>query len=108
MSKAQVDFFNTLFIYIRENAPLILDDIPLENDKHPLKITIDKIIKLYNSLISDNKGIESEFKKHSDIGSTKGNRYSSSVSKIGTELEKGIAPNLSDLNLASNYFVKKK
>jgi hypothetical protein len=108
MSKSQVAFFNTLFIYIRENAPSILDDIPLESEVNPLKITLDKIIKLYNSLISDNKGIESEFKKHADIGSAKGIRYSSSISKIGYNLAEGVAPCLDLLNLSSNYFFLKK
>lgn len=108
MSKIQIDSFNSLFKNIKENAPHLLYNLPVENEDSTLKTTIDKIIKKYNNVISSNGNLTSEFDKSSQIAAHKKVKYSSSISQIGAYLAKGKPPTLELVKLSSNYFYKKK
>ena len=102
----QLNFFNTLFKNVRENSPELLDNLPLSKENYPLKISLDEIIVIYNSSVSENKDIVSEFNRHSEIASHKKSLYSSSIATIGRKLENGQTPSLLELKQSSNYFMR--
>ena len=60
--------------------PEAADLLSLVLEKDPAKrISLDEIIVIYNSSVSENKDIVSEFNRHSEIASHKKSLYSSSI-----------------------------
>ena len=108
MSKIQIDFFNKLFKNIKENTPHLLNNLNTHDEPNELKVTLDKVIKKYNHVISENLNMQSEFKKTSEIAAHKGIKFSSSISQIGNFLAEGKVPTLQLLKLSSNYFFNEK
>ena len=89
---------------IRINQPKLLRDTVSASDDS-LMNSLSGIIEQYSNSISNKITILSEFQKSSDIASAKGIKYSSVFTSIGKNLEKGVAPSLSQVYQAKEFYL---
>ena len=97
-----INFENNLIQKIRINFPNVLDGIVIEENTI-IEITLDYVIKKYNSCIEKEEDIISNFDKIGLIAKAKGIKYDSVFNEIGKKLKSGEAPNIKQLYYASNY-----
>jgi hypothetical protein len=98
-----IEFEQKIIHKIRKNHPEVFDEINVDFNYTHNK-TLEFIIGKYNKCLSENIKIETEFKKIESIASAKKVKYASVFGEIGKKLANGEAPNIKDLNYASNYF----
>lgn len=92
---------------IRINQPEVLDNTVIESDE-ALANSLNGIIGQYSLCKSNQMDVISEFQKSSAIASAKGIKYSSVFTSIGENLKKGIAPSLSQVYQARDFYLLNK
>lgn len=101
-----LQFESNLMNEIRKNSPEIFDQI-----NTPYNYQLESMLKLfilkYNQAIENGISLQDFFKSFEKNASESNSKYASVFSKIAFELEKGIAPSVKDIYLASEYFNKK-
>jgi len=93
----------SLIEHVRTTQSDLLTDIARNENEEIIK-ALDAIIKQYSNAKSKGVTIESEFNKSYSIASSKDIKYSSVLKTIGEKLQRGDAPSLSDVYLASNFY----
>ena len=89
---------------IRINQPEVLHDTVQESDDS-LMNSLNGIIEQYSMSKANKIAVLSEFQKSSGIASAKGIKYSSVFTSIGKNLEKGVAPSLSQVFQAKEFYL---
>lgn len=107
LSEDQLWFESNLMNEIRKNCPEIFDQINAPYN-YQIEGTLKLIILKYNQAIENGFSLTDFFKSIEQKTSAGNNKYSLALNKIAVELEKGIAPSVKDIQLASNYFNKEK
>lgn len=92
---------------IRINQPEVLYDSVEESDE-ALVNSLNGIIGQYSMSKANKLDVLSEFQKSSAIASAKGIKYSSVFTSIGKNLVKGIAPSLSQVFQAKEFYLLKR
>lgn len=105
LSEDHLRFESNLMNEIRKNSPEIFDQINTPHN-YQIESTLKLIILKYNQAIENGFGLTDFFKSIEQKASAVNNKYSSVFNKIAVELEKGVAPSVKDIQLASNYFNK--
>ncbi|HRH50726.1 MAG TPA: AIPR family protein [Panacibacter sp.] len=105
LSEDHLRFESNLMNEIRKNSPEIFDQINTPYN-YQIESTLKLIILKYNQAIENGFGLTDFFKSIERNTSAVNNKYSSVFNKIAVELEKGVAPSVKDIQLASNYFNK--
>jgi len=105
LSEDHLRFESNLMNEIRKNSPEIFDQINTPYN-YQIESTLKLIILKYNQAIENGFGLTDFFKSIEQKTSAVNNKYSSVFNKIAVELEKGVAPSVRDIQLASNYFNK--
>lgn len=105
LSEDHLRFESNLMNEIRKNSPEIFDQINTPYN-YQIESTWKLIILKYNQAIENGFGLTDFFKSIEQKTSAVNNKYSSVFNKIAVELEKGVAPSVKDIQLASNYFNK--
>jgi len=105
LNEDHLRFESNLMNEIRKNIPEIFDQINTPYN-YQIESTLKLIILKYNQAIENGFGLTDFFKSLEQKTSAGNNQYSSVFNKIAVELEKGIAPSVKDIQLASNYFNK--
>ncbi|MBS0424567.1 MAG: AIPR family protein [Proteobacteria bacterium] len=103
LSEDHLRFESNLMNEIRKNGPEIFDQINTPYN-YQIESTLKLIILKYNQAIENGFGLTDFFKSIEQKTSAVNNKYSSVFNKIAVELEKGVAPSVKDIQLASNYF----
>jgi AIPR protein/abortive infection phage resistance-like protein len=101
-----LNFEKELVNKIRSVKPEILDQLPKEKDFR-LSDTLDYIIRKFNTIIEENKNLESEFEKIEMIAAAKGLKYTGVIKVIAKQLSKEEPPKISQLNHASYCILNK-
>lgn len=105
LSEDHLRFESNLMNEIRKNSPEIFDQINTPYN-YQIESTLKLIILKYNQAIENGFGLTDFFKSIELKTFAVNNKYSSVFNKIAVELEKGVAPSVKDIQLASNYFNK--
>lgn len=105
LSEDYLRFESNLMNEIRKNSPEIFDQINTPYN-YQIESTLKLIILKYNQAIENGFELTDFFKSIEQKTSAVNNKYSSVFNKIAVELEKGVAPSVKDIQLASNYFNK--
>lgn len=105
LSEDLLRFEINLMNEIRKNGPEIFDQINTEYN-YQIQSTLKLIILKYNQAIENGFGMTDLFKSIEKKSSAVNSKHSSVFNKIAVELEKGVAPSVKDVQLASNYFNK--
>lgn len=105
LSEDNLRFENNLMNEIRKNNPEIFDQINTPYN-YQIESTLKLIILKYNQAIESGIGLKDFFKSIEQKTSESNSKYASVFNKIALELEKGTAPSVKDVHLASNYFNK--
>ncbi|MBS0646126.1 MAG: AIPR family protein [Verrucomicrobia bacterium] len=105
LSVDHLRFESNLINEVRKNSPEIFDQINTPYN-YQIESTLKLIILKYNQAIENGFGLNDFFKSIEQKTSVVNNKYSSVFNKIAVELEKGVAPSVKDIQLASNYFNK--
>jgi hypothetical protein len=105
LSEDHLQFEADLINEIRKNNPELFDQINTTYN-YQIESTLKFIILKYNQAIEKGFGLTDFFKSIEQKSSFGKNNYSSLFKEIGVKLEKGIAPSVKDIHLASNYFNK--
>lgn len=103
LSEENLRFESNLMNEIRKNNPEIFDQITTPYN-YQIESTLKLIILKYNQAIENGFGLQELFKTIEQKTSESNNKYASVFNKIALELEKGKAPSVKDIHLASNYF----
>jgi hypothetical protein len=105
LSDDLLKFESNLMNEVRKNNPEIFDQINTTYN-YQIESTLKLIILKYNQAIENGIGIKDFFKTIEKKSSELNNKYAPYFNKIAIELEKGTAPSVKDIYLASNYFNK--
>lgn len=105
LSEDYLRFESNLINEIRKNSPEIFDQINTPYN-YQIESTLKLIILKYNQAIENGFGLTDFFKSIEQKTSAVNNKYSSVFNRIAVELEKGVAPSVKEIQLASNYFNK--
>lgn len=105
LSEDHLRFESNLMNEIRKNSPEIFDQINTPYN-YQIESTLKLIILKYNQAIENGFGLQDFFKSIEQKTSQTNSKYASVFNKIATELEKGNAPSVKDIHLASDYFNK--
>lgn len=105
LSEDYLRFESNLMNEIRKNSPEIFDQINTPYN-YQIESTLKLIILKYNQAIENGFRLTDFFKSIEQKTSAVNSKYSSVFNKIAVELEKGVAPSVKDIQLASNYFNK--
>jgi hypothetical protein len=105
LSEDHLRFESNLMNEIRKNCPEIFDQINTPYN-YQIESTLKLIILKYNQAIENGFRLTDFFKSIQQDTSDVNNKYSSVFNNIAVELEKGVAPSVKDIQLASNYFNK--
>ncbi len=105
LSEENLRFESNLMNEIRKKCPEIFDEINTPYN-YQIESTLKLIILKYNQAIENDFKLTDLFKSIQQENSAFNNKYSSVFNKLAVELEKGIAPTIKDIQLASNYFNK--
>lgn len=103
LSEDNLRFEDNLMNEIRKNNPEIFDQINTPYN-YQIESTLKLIILKYNQAIESGIGLKDFFKSIEQKTSESNSKYVSVFNKIALELEKGTAPSVKDIHLASNYF----
>jgi hypothetical protein len=85
----------------------IFDQIQIEHDT-TIPNALDKIMTIYGNALSNKNDLEAVFKGHEQLAINKGIKYTSAITEIGKSLKNGESPAFKHINLAADYFAKKK
>lgn len=105
LSEDHLRFESNLMNEIRKNSPEIFDQINTPYN-YQIESTLKLIILKYNQAIENGIGLQDFFKSVEKKTSDSNSKYASVFNMIALELEKGVAPSVKDIHLASNYFNK--
>lgn len=105
LNEDHLRFESNLMNDIRKNNPEIFDQIN-SSYHYQLESTLKFIILKYNQAIEKGIGLKDFFKHIENNASESNSKYASVFNKIALELEKGNAPSVKDISLASNYYNK--
>jgi hypothetical protein len=107
LSEDHLRFESNLMNEIRKNNPEIFDQINTPYN-YQIESTLKLIILKYNKAIENGIRLQDFFKSIEHKTSQTNKKYALVFNKIATELEKGNAPTVKDIHLASNYFNKEE
>lgn len=107
LSEDHLRFEKNLMNEIRKNTPEIFDQISAPYN-YQIESTLKFIILKYNQAIENGFSLTDYFKSIERKTCTGNKNYLAVFNKIALELEKGIAPSVKEIQLASNYFSKEK
>jgi hypothetical protein len=105
LSEDVLRFESNLMVEIRGNNPETFDQISAPYN-YQIESTLKLIVLRYNQAIENGIRLKDFFKTIEQKTSQASNKYASVFNKIALELEKGIAPSVKDIHVASNYFNK--
>lgn len=104
---SNANFIKTLLIELDKNN-FNLNEI-LGEPEDDLKISLDKVISIYNNALSNKINIQSEFDKYALLAEHKKINYApASFRKIGKDLNDGKLPEIINISYISKYYNEKK